>query len=472
MKLNILLVKPFQETNEVQPPLGLGYLASTVKDKHNVKILDGIKDNLTLAQLKEILKVKYDIIGIQCYTVDLNIVREYIELIKKKLPKAIIIIGGPQPSMDPKGTMDFLKKADIGFVDESEFSFPMLLTLLEEKGLKLKNISANELRKIPAIIFRKKSKLEITAFKRTDNLDGFDPSYELFDLKSYPIAPHGGFCRQYPTAPIIITRGCPFGCKFCGSSMISGHKIRSHSVDYVINQIIKLKQEYGIKEIHIEDDNFTMNRRFVEEFCKKLIKLDLGITWTCPNGIRIDTLDEKLLRLMMQSGMYSISVGIESGSDRIRKAMGKKLTTQQIYDKMKIIDRVGITAIGFFIIGYPGETEKEINETIEFACKLNLKRANFSAFKPFPGTPIYTELVRHGKLKKLDWDTFSLHKISWAPDGMTEKQLDNLRKKALWKFYFRPRIILSMMREIKSLKNLLFIVKRIYRLLFKYTNNT
>ncbi|MFH0832275.1 MAG: radical SAM protein [Candidatus Aenigmatarchaeota archaeon] len=455
-KLNILLVKPFQITNEVQPPLGLGYISSTVRE-HNVTILDCIKNGWKADKFKDYLVGKrFDIIGLQCYTVDLNTVKEFSRIVKELMPNAIVVVGGPQATLDPTGTLNYLKDVDYVFIGEAEISFPKFVSMIA-------NSMEKRIKSVPGIAYRAGNKIHKTDRVFPENLDDFDPSWDLYDLKSYPLAPHGAFCKQYPTAPLIITRGCPFQCTYCGGSVISGRKIRSHSVDYAISQIEFLVKNYGIREIHIEDDNFTMNRRFVEEFCKKLIKKNLGVSWACPNGVRIDTLDPKLLKLMKKSGLYSISVGVESGVDRIRKLMKKNLMSETIEKKANMIHDQGLEIIGFFILGYPGETIADINATIDFACKLPLKRAGFSAYKPFPGTEAYNDLVRQGKIKKLDWDKFSLDKIVWTPDGISERQLKNLRRKAFLRFYLRPHIMLKMLSEIKNLENLKFVLLRIYR---------
>ena len=443
--MRVLLVKPPQKTNEVQPPLGLGYLASTIKDFAEVKILDCIKENYSVKDFEKfIYKNNYDFIGFQCYTVDLNVVKELVKISKRLLPKAKIIVGGPQPSLDPINTLKYLE-IDYGFCGEAEIGFPML-------------IQNKPLSKIPGLIYKNK----VNPNKLVENLDDYQIGWEFFNLESYPLAPHGAFCKQYPTAPLIITRGCPFQCTYCGAHLISGRKIRSHSVDFTIKQIEFLHKK-GIKEIHIEDDNFTMKRDFVIKFCNKLIQKNLGITFTFPNGIRLDTLDIEVIRLLKKAGLYSTSVGIESGSDRIRKLMKKNLDTKTIKDKLNLLKKEKIDIIGFFIVGYPGETEDDIKKTIDLACSLPLKRATFSAFKPFPGTVIYDELVKKGEIEKLKWEDFSLDKIAWSPKGISIKKLKKLRRNAFLKFYLRPKILFKMLSEIKNFQNFKFITIRIFR---------
>ncbi|MFH1210169.1 MAG: radical SAM protein [archaeon] len=455
MKLNILLVKPPQKTNEVQPPLGLGYLASAVKDISNVKILDCIKENYSIKDYFSFLLKNKDInvVGFQCYTVDLNTVKELIKITRNNIKDVVIILGGPHVSLDPIGSMNYLMP-DFCFCGEAEIGFTNLIKKLSGVNINFKDV--------PGLVYKENNRIKINENKLVENLDEYEIDWELFSIEEYPLAPHGAFCKQYPIAPLIVTRGCPFQCNYCGAHLISGRKIRAHSVDYVINQIEFLHKKYHIKEIHIEDDNFTINRKFVVEFCNKLINKNLGITFTFPNGIRLDTLDSDMIKLMKRAGLYAVSVGIESGSDRILRLMNKNLTTSKIKEKVDLLTNEGLDVVGFFIVGYPGETINDINKTIDFACLLKLKRATFSAFKPFPGTLIYNELVKKGEIKELRFEDFSLDKVAWSPKGISTKRLKALRRKAFLKFYLRPKIIVKMLSEIKNYENLKFIIIRIF----------
>lgn len=460
--IQIALIKPPQATNEVQPPLGLGYLASSVENLAETEIIDSIKDKLNILEvLKRLQGKKFDIIGLQCYTVDFNTVKTLVNFIRKFHQNSIIVLGGPHPTLAPEDTLNNIA-ADYLFLGDSEISFSLFVNLLKQN--KLNRLA---LKKIPGFAYRDKDKIRVNKIKFPENLDDYNPSWHLYDLRSFPVAPHGSFCKQYPVAPLIVTRGCPFNCAYCGAPKISGRKIRSHSVGFVIRQIEILVKKYGIREIHIEDDNFTMNREFVREFCKELIRKNLGITWFCPNGIRIDTLDENLVKLMKKSGLYIVSIGIESGSDRIRKLMRKNLDTKTIESRVKMIKKCGIDIIGLFIVGYPGETADDINKTIDFACKLPLLRATFSAFKPFPGTDIYCELIKKGAIKKIDYSKFTLDKVVWSPKGISMQKLKALRRKAFIKFYLRPKILFRMIGDIKTIENFKFILVRVYRWLLK-----
>jgi len=466
-RLNILLLKPYSKADELIPPFSLGYLATAVRGNHNIEIIDGIKEKLTSEKLAKILEEKqYQLIGIQIFTFQVVAIRDYLKTIKKVLPGARIVLGGPHVSASPEDIFDILPDIDWAFKGEAEVGFKKLADLIAEN-----RIGPDNLRLVPGLIWQDSGQTMINEPICLENLDELSiPSWDLIRPDEYPLAPHGGFFKNYPIAPIITTRGCPYLCSYCGGHLVSGRKIRFRSVAKIIEEISLLYHKYRIREIHIEDDNFTFNHDFVKEFCRELKRNNLNISWTCPNGVRLDSLNEDLLLIMKAAGLYSISVGVESGSERVLKEMKKNLNKDTIREKIKLIRKCGLDVSGFFIIGYPTETKADIEETINFALSLDLKRAGFSLFKPFPGTDITRNLVAHGELKEIadgDWEKFVLADAIFAPPGLSLSEMKKLRRKALLKFYLRPKIIFRFVLEIKNWQHLKLIIKRIYSWIFK-----
>lgn len=462
--MNILLIKLNSPADEIIPPISLGYLASTVREKHNIKIIDCLKENLSIEQVAEYAK-NYQVVGITLFTKDLSLCKKYLTNIKKVNPDVITILGGPHPSAVPEETLTFFKDlVNFIFVGESEIGFPKLIDFLES--------GQPTLEKIEGVAFIKDHKIYQNPTVCPENIDDFKVAWDLIPPNSYPMAPHGAFFKQYPIAPIITSRGCPFHCTFCGGHIISGRKIRQRSIENVISEIKLLYEKYGVREIHIEDDNFTFRKDYVLRFCEEIKKNFPDLTWTCPNGVRIDTLDEEMVSAMKSSGCYALSIGIESGSDRILKLMKKSLSVEKIKQKIEMLKKFDLDINAFFILGYPGETKEDIKKTIDFALSLPLKRASFANFQPLPGTEAYYELINKGLLKIDHWEKFSpsLQSTIWAPPGFTVSELAWYRRKALLKFYLRPKIIKDFISGIKNLEHLFYIVKRALRWL-TFTGN-
>jgi radical SAM superfamily enzyme YgiQ (UPF0313 family) len=461
----IILIKPFQPSNEIIPPLGLGYLASMIRHKYDIEIWDGILHRLTPRKLtKWIRKNPALVYGIQYYSADQPIVAIYSQIIRKIHPMATIVVGGPQPSALPRWVLNHHPEIDFAFIGEAEIGFAKLCDIIATKGHR-EAISISDMKDIPGLVYRVQHTVLHNPPIFLENLDQFDPCYDLLHLEQYPLAPHGAYCQQYPTAPIIISRGCPYNCQFCCATNLSGPKVRYHSVSFIIAQLIKLRKRFGIKEFHIEDDNFTVQKEYVEQLCTELQNLPYKFTWTAANGIRIDTLTDSLLNSMIKAGFYSASVGIETASEKIRNNMGKHLSNAILFEKIQLLQSKGLDIIGFFILGYPGESQQDIKRTISFACQLPLKRANFATFKPFPGTAIFKQLVQTKNINNFRWNKLVLHQISWVSNNISKFKLDILRREAWLRFYSRPKYIFNIIKNAKNAGNLWMILTRIFRLL-------
>jgi radical SAM superfamily enzyme YgiQ (UPF0313 family) len=388
-------------------------------------------------------------------------VNKHIEIVKAINPNIVAIIGGPHPSGAGGECLHHIPRADFAFKGEAEAGLPALLKILQ--GIKESIARVGELESISGLIWKSEGGgVKVNAQSYVEDLDslGF-PAWDLLDLLSYPEAPQGVIFKQLPIAPMMITRGCPFPCTFCAGNTISGEKVRRRSIENVLGEIDLLYGQYGVRELHILDDNFTLDKGYVQQFCRKLSDRRLKLSWCCPNGVRLDTLDKEMLTWMKESGCYYISVGIESGSDRILGLMKKHLTVSQIKRQIAIIKEVGLDANGFFIIGYPDENEEEILETIHFACSLPLRRAAFYNFLPLPGTEIYNYLLESKQFQEPDWQQMHQTRHPYCPRAISRKRLIALSKKAYWDFYLRPHTIFSLLKEIKTLRQLKFIVRRV-----------
>lgn len=278
--------------------------------------------------------------------------------------------------------------------------------------------------------------------------------------KDYPVAPQGGFLKQLPIAPIVVSRGCPFSCTYCGAKNLTGKKMKYRSVSNVIGEILLLYKQYKVREIHIVDDNFTARKDYVIDFCNEIIKHKLNLALALPNGVRIDSLDEEVLKKMEEAGFYSMGLGIESGTNRILKLMKKNITVELVKEKTDLIKKTtDINLTGFFIIGYITETEEEILKTIKFAKDLDLDKANFFCLKPFPGTEVwdyYVEKMGQG----INWEDCFFYNIVEGLSDIPPDKLKKLQKKAMIEFYLRPKIILGLLNQLKSIDQLKVLFNR------------
>lgn len=462
--VSILLVTPNSQTHYVVPPIGLGYLAAVVrKSGFEVSILDCLKKDLTVNQTVEaISKSDPAVIGIQVFSYDFHTTIEYVSRMKEVCPRAVIVLGGAHASGVGMEVLDQFTNADFAFTGEAEPGLPLLLQHLVKPD-------TADLQSIPGLIYRSNGKNRINPQQWVENLDELPfPAWDLIDPRTYPDNPQGAFYKKFPIAPISTSRGCPYQCTYCASHTISGRKIRKRSIGSVISEIEMLYQRYEVREFHIIDDTFASHAGRVKEFCQELETRNLDISFTFPNGVRLDTLNREMLVMMKDVGLYAFTVGIESGSQKILDHMKKRLTLDKIREKVNLIHEVGLEPNGFFIIGYPAEKREDIEKTIKFAKELPLKRAHFSNFLPLPGTDATSLLVEQNQIQNIDYSRLFYAQVPYSPPGISPKELKRLQQKAFLSFHLRPKILFRLISDIKSLNHLKIILKRVRDYLFKH----
>jgi len=269
---------------------------------------------------------------------------------------------------------------------------------------------------------------------RIINLDNLPlPARDLVDLENYIKigVPFGPFSRKERVEQIMTTRGCPFSCSFCSTVEYWGHHFRTRSVENVIKEIGELVNKYHIEEIQFTDDNLTANKKRAKDLFTKLKKY--GLSWSTPNGLMIQTIDEEMIDLMASSGAYQVSFAVESGSQRVLKEIINKKVPQKSEVK-KYIERFhknNVQVHGLFIVGFPGETRDEIQQTLNYPFDLGFDSASFFIAHPMPGSRLYKECEQKGYLdtnligKDLQHSAIKIPKDS--PDFiMSGKELEKL----------------------------------------------
>jgi anaerobic magnesium-protoporphyrin IX monomethyl ester cyclase len=460
----IVLAVPFSRTHYVVPPIGLGYLATALRNKgfNDIVILDCLKEKLDLKGLqKRLVQLEPAVVGFQLYSYDFPFVKKSVEMVKESLPGSMAVIGGPHVSAVGDLALREIPGADFGFVGEGEPGLPLLM----KQRLRGERIPFPE---VPGLIYREDDGIHMNPRAVIDDLDdlGF-PAWDLMVPGEYPDSPQGGFYKNFPIAPISTTRGCPYSCTFCGSSVNMGKKLRFRSTAMVLREMQMLYNDYGVREFHIIDDMFNFRKQRVNDFCNGIRGHGLDISYTFPNGLRLDHLDMETLRMMKDTGAYSFNVGIESGSQRILDLMKKNLTLESIEEKVNLVVEAGLEPCGFFIIGFPGETGEDIKATIKFARRLKLKRAHFSNFLPLPGTEATRQLIENQEIEKPVWEDLFYSKVPYAPKGISKRKLKSFQRRAYLSFHWRPAILFRMLLEIKSMNHLKLTLKRIWDYLFR-----
>lgn len=449
--MKVMLVNPCSDSPAfVLPNLGLGYIAASLKrDGHEVVIADCPRDRITLAQWPNVVASHApDVVGIQVFTCNYANVCEMIRIVKARVPSAITVCGGPHATAAPDQTLLENPALDFVIMGEGEKALCDLL--------KLKAFMPSNLSTIANLAWRDGADIRKNPRYFVEDLDTLpDIEWSLFEPRSYPLLPHGVLNKAWPIAPIIATRGCPFSCRFCSAGLQMGRRLRTRSPARVVDEMEHLVKNHGVREIHFEDDNLTYDRFFVIELCREIISRNLRVAWACPNGVRLDRLDPEVVRLMEASGCYSFAVGIESGSERVLRQMGKGLTPRYMMDQLKMIKAVSnIKVTGFFLCGHPGETLDDLEMTERFVMEAPLDRISLSPFMPLPGTKDFYLLKDAGLLPEYpDWARLMNYRdrdYRSFCDIPAAELLGRLRRLS-FRFYLRPRVMLSVMRRVHSL---------------------
>lgn len=458
--MRVLLVKPAiraEMTFNVSPPLGLGYLAAALRRAgHDVALLDCVCRGLDLAGFVTAARDwAPDVVGMSAYSHDLPWVRQALEAVRQELPRAWTLLGGPHATGMGGRVLEQCPAADLALAGEAESTLPRLLEALDGPRRALPEGVTG----LPGVLFRGGPATVEPALE--SDLDAIPlPSWDLMPPAAYPEAPQGTFFRRRPIAPMLFTRGCPFSCAFCAGPAVAGRKLRRRSLEGIFGELSLLMTVHGVRELHILDDSFTLDRKLVQGFCEGVLSQGIDLAWGCPNGVRLDSLDAATLALMKRAGCYYVSVGIESGSNRILQAMGKGLELAQIRAQVALARSSGLQVNGFFILGYPGETEREIRATIDLSLELGLHRAMFFSFLPLPGTAAWRELESTGELEAPDWGGYFQASAPYAPRGMTRDQLKRLSREAYRRFYLRPVPALRLLASVRSAGQVRYILRR------------
>ncbi|OGS36261.1 MAG: hypothetical protein A2506_00015 [Elusimicrobia bacterium RIFOXYD12_FULL_66_9] len=449
------------------PDLGLGHIATHLrKGGHTVFLKDFSVERRDLDAFERYLKdEKFDVVGLKMFSGGLADGRKVTDRIKRALPAAKIIIGGPHPSCAPEHTLEYFADADYACYGEGELCLRALADQLQAGKL--------DLPAIPSLAFREtepdgKTTVRINHAVQPEDLDELGwPAWDLIPPKRYAsrqtinILP-----KEEVIAPIIASRGCAYACTFCTGHTITGKGVRFRSPDSLLDEIEMLIRDHGIQEFQIMDDNFTFKKSFVFDFCEKMKKRGIKIPWSCPYGIRVMSVTPEMIKAMWDAGCYYVALGIESGSDRILDKMNKKLRSGVVSERVQIIkDHSGMNVMGFFIIGYPTETVEEVEHTIEFAANLPLDFASFTTLRLTPGMGILDEVKAEG-WTDFSWETIDTFKLSYHPTTISREKLNELRKKAYRRFYASPRRIMNILKSATSRRNLTVLAHLSWRRLF------
>jgi anaerobic magnesium-protoporphyrin IX monomethyl ester cyclase len=379
----ILLIYPYFLEDRIHVeeiaavPIGLYSVGAVLRDNdYDVEILNWHCSKEKPIEIESILKEKQaDWIGFSIMHANRWGGVEIARIAKRLNPGVRIVFGGIGATFLWEHLLKHFPEVDYVVLGEGEYVFLDLIRAVDEGG------SPGNVR---GIAFRKSG-------KRIKTEDA-EPIQNLDEL---PV-PAKYFHYQHVTS----TRGCAWQCAFCGSPKFWGNKVRLRSPEHFVQELALLHGK-GINFFYFSDDTFTIKRDRVIEMCQKIIEKDLQISWYVIS--RVDCVDEEVLYWMRKAGCIQISFGIESGSEKIRERLNKKLKNDQIKRAFEMTTKYGILPRAYFIYGSPGETWETIQETIDLMMAISPLSVIFYILDIFPGTALYERFKEQTNLTDDLW---------------------------------------------------------------------
>lgn len=384
------------------PPLGLAYLAGVLlRDNFEVEIIDlliegakylapvgggKIRWGLPDKEIERIVQSKAPgIVGItNNFTSFSTDCIRLARIVRKCLPDTLIVIGGAHASMEPKSLLSN-GVVDVVVIGEGEFIFRDLVEAVFKKRLE-------EARKIAGTVWAAgKEIIDNGWHEPTSDLDAIPfPAYHLLPMERYIWQKRANFAAvmRWPVGHMITTRGCPYNCIFCSTSK-HFKKFRRRSPKNVLAEMKTLIKDYGIREFTFHDDNFMADPEGVRSLCRMIVQNGLDIRWQVSQGINSNLLDEELLELMRNSGMYRVGFPIESGCQETLRFIRKPIQLEKTKKLIEKCNCLGIYCFGGFMIGLPEETREQIKETIDFIMNSGLDYVKISIAQPLAGSDLY-----------------------------------------------------------------------------------
>jgi len=384
----VLLVKPFQPSvcPGMSPPLGILYLASTLRqtlgERVSVEALDARLYSLRADEVAHAAR-DADIIGISAENLEASVAKEIARLVKRIDPAKRVVIGGPYAHHRCEEILRECPDIDWAFDGESDHTFP--------EGVR-RYLDGQSFDGVLGMYHRRDGVLMRPA--GTDTIKDLDalpfPAWDLVDFDAYDQADSMSNWRMHRRYGSLFTsRGCPYKCSYCHD--IFGKRFRFRSAENVLQEIYLLVDQYGVQEFQIVDDIFNLHKpRLTAIFAALEERYGAGkLRFIFPNGLRADILTEDVVKTLKRGGTYALSLAIETVTPRLQTLIQKDLDIPKTKRFIDLCYREGILVRGFFMLGFPTESAKELLSTVWFALRSHLTFATFFTVIPQPATPMY-----------------------------------------------------------------------------------
>lgn len=408
---------------DLYPSAALLYLAAMLRANNCEPIIVDLNNSVVHRQKKKYLdyckKVivdslnehKPDLVGINClFAGSFPDVLEYAKTVKSHSPHLKIAVGGIHATSFTKEILTNCNDIDYVAIAEGEKAMIALADAIKAKN-------ENLLSSIKSFAYKDKDGV-VRINRETNYVDDLDslpmPAWDLINLNNFEMKlDHYYNPQNLPIkfkAAIFTSRACPLACNFCDMFLVMGKKHRKRSAKTIVDEIELLNKSYGVNYFSFMDDQLTLNKAHILNVCNEILKRKLKIIFDTPNGLWINSLREEVVAKMAEAGLVYGTLAIEHGDDYMRnKVIGKVLDRKKIFEVAGLLKKYKLMSRGFFIMGFPEDTNETLKNTYDMMNELQLDNYSVQTVIPFPGTALFKQVIKD-KLLLGNWNLNELWK--------------------------------------------------------------
>lgn len=443
-----VVVAKWAHTTPTCPPIGLAYLAGALLAAgHRVAVVDAVGEaanqylplpdprflahGLSASQTAARIDAASDIVGVSCmFSHEWPLMREIIAAIRQRAPGALIVVGGEHVTALPDFTMQNCPQIDVAVVGEGEETIVEIAQACRD---------SSSMAGVPGTLARVKDGglMRGPPRGRIRSVDAIEqPAWHLFPLSVYLDNGFGFGVNRGRSMPLLATRGCPYQCTFCSSPSMWTTRWVARDPELVLGEIRSYIERYGADNIDFYDLTAIVKRQWIVSFCQMIKATGLKFTWQLPSGTRSEAIDAGVSRLLFDSGCRNVSYAPESGSPAVLKRIKKRVDLEDMKKSMRAAIRNGINCKANIIIGFPGETHREVLHTMWFivqVASLGLHDLSISPFSPYPGSELFADLQKGGKIQELT-DQYFYSLAAYTDLSKTVSMSDHISDRALGRY--------------------------------------
>jgi radical SAM superfamily enzyme YgiQ (UPF0313 family) len=476
--MKVLLVRPpYHRLRGYRPsayfPLGAGYIGSVLeKAGHEVRIWNAdatvgitagiMPDEVTVlkerakkfgeyqASLRdsshpvwqEVVSVVNafdpDVVGFTVLTPEVGSAVKFSSLAKEGRKDRVVVWGGHHATFLPDDVLGY-GVVDVVVRGEGETTAVQLLDALKNGRNGLKSVRGISYVDSGRVVHNRDQEL-------IEDLDRIP--FPAHHLAMFPEA-----FKRMERIGIMTNRGCPFRCGYCSSPTFTRKTVRFRSYENVLDEIRHVTKFYGKNIVSFLDDNFTINKKRVTDLCEHLMTANLKVSWDTMT--RADILTEDVVKMLKTAGCCGITIGIETGSERMLKKINKGVNLEKVVDAFDLLYKYDIPSGANFMAGFPEETLEDIDQTWSVMKRIKTENLNFNIFEPIPGSPLLEDCRRLGLVpEKIDWRTFGFWPMNYFIKDIPPKEFE---KKAVeitqWVYDYKCSTRVRWMRIKPYIKN-------------------